>query len=141
MEFIGAILLAHLVGDYLLQTEYMANAKLKSWLWASLHGFVYTLPFIFITQSLPARLVIGGTHAIIDRYRLARYVVWFRNQITPKGQRYALTATGTSGNTPPFIAVWLLFIADNILHLLINLLAVMYLYGARCIKLQNGRLM
>ena len=127
MEFIGAILLAHLVGDYLIQTEYMANQKLKSWLWALLHGFVYTLPFIFITQSIPALLIFGGTHAIIDRYRLARYVVWFRNQITPKDQRYSLTATGSSAKTPDFIAVWLLFIADNTLHLLINLLAVMYL--------------
>lgn len=127
MEYIGAILLAHLVGDYLLQTEYMANAKLRSWLWALVHGFVYTLPFVFITQSPWALLTIALTHAIIDRYRLARYVVWFRNQITPKAQRYPITATGASNKTPDFIAVWLLFIADNTLHLLINLYAVIYL--------------
>lgn len=36
-------------------------------------------------------------------------------------------ATGYPPDRPPFLAVWLLIIADNILHVLINGLALRYL--------------
>ena len=63
-------LLAHLVGDYVLQTSHMAEHKIRSWPVAAVHAITYCLPFLFITLSLPALAVIGGTHAVIDRYRL-----------------------------------------------------------------------
>ena len=72
----GAILLAHLVGDYLLQSHWMATEKTKHWWPALAHGITYTLPYLFITQSPLALLVIAGTHIVIDRYRLAKHLVW-----------------------------------------------------------------
>lgn len=120
--------LAHMVGDYLIQSHWMANAKTKHWWPAILHGVTYTLPFALITQSPAALAVIAGTHVLIDHYRLARYVVWFRNQLAPSGWRPALAeATGTPAEAPVWLSTWLLFIADNILHMLINIAAVVWL--------------
>lgn len=68
------IVLAHLVGDYVIQSHWMATEKTKHWLPAIVHGVTYTLPHALITQSPLALVVIGGTHIIIDRFRLARHV-------------------------------------------------------------------
>lgn len=70
-------LLAHLLGDYVLQNHWMANTKTTRSSAALLHALFYTLPFLLLTQD-PWRLaVIGGTHFVIDRFRLARYWVDF----------------------------------------------------------------
>lgn len=124
---IAEILVAHAVGDYLLQTHHQATQKTSKWLPAILHGATYTIPFVFVTQSLTALLVIFGTHVVIDRYRLARHVVWFKNQFAPKAYRPAHTATGYPGDTPDWLAFWLLIIADNVIHILINIGAVAWL--------------
>lgn len=126
-EIIALTGLAHLVGDYLLQSHWMATEKTKRWWPAWAHALTYGLPFLFITQSPLALLVIVGTHAVIDRYRLARHVVWAKNQIAPNAFRPAHTATGYPDDAPPWLAFWLLIAADNILHMLINVAAVVWL--------------
>lgn len=78
------ILLAHLVGDYLFQSDWMATEKLKRWWPAAAHGITYTLPYVLVTRNPWALLIIGGTHIVIDRYRLAKYVVWLKNQVGAK---------------------------------------------------------
>lgn len=114
------LLLAHLVGDYLAQTHHQAVRKTEAWGPALTHAATYTLCHLPLTRS-PWRLaVIGGTHAVIDRYRLAKHVVWAKNQLAPKGYRPPHTATGYPEDTPPWLAVWLMILADNTLHLLIN---------------------
>lgn len=120
------IVLAHLVGDYIIQSHWMANRKTESWPIALLHGVTYTIPYALVTQSPLALAVIAGTHALIDRYRLARWVVWASNQLAPKAWRNPVTATGYSVDTPAWLAVWLLFITDNTIHLLINVAAVVW---------------
>lgn len=124
---IATTLLAHLVGDYLVQSHWMATEKTKRWWPAIAHAVTYGLPFLLITQSPLALLVIVGTHAVIDRHRLARHVVWFKNQFAPAAFRPAHTATGYPDDTPPWLSFWLLILADNILHMLINVAAVMWL--------------
>jgi hypothetical protein len=106
---------AHLVGDYILQSHWMATEKVRNSLAAAVHAITYTLPFAFITWSLPALALICGTHFVVDRWRLARFLVWAKN-----GARGPVTATGYPADVPPWLAVWLLIIADNILHILIN---------------------
>ena len=59
-------LLCHLVADYWLQNDWMATNKKKKWFPAIVHGFIYTLPFLLLTHSFMALLVIGVTHIIID---------------------------------------------------------------------------
>ena len=105
-------LLAHLVGDYILQSHWMAMEKVKRWEPASWHGFAYTFPFLFLTTSFPRLLIIGGTHAIIDRYRLANWIARIKN--------WDFTQTGYPEETPVWLTTWLMIIADNTLHLLIN---------------------
>jgi hypothetical protein len=121
------IVLAHLVGDYLIQSHWMAVEKVNRWWPAIAHGLTYTLPYALVTQSWVALVVIAGTHIVIDRYRLAKHVVWFKNQFAPKAYRPGHTATGYPDETPAWLAVWLLIFADNTLHLLINAAAVIWL--------------
>ncbi|MGQ4733321.1 DUF3307 domain-containing protein [Streptomyces sp. Ju416(a)] len=124
------ILLAHLVGDYLIQSHWMATEKTKRWWPAIAHALTYGLPFLLITQSAAALAVIVGTHAVIDRYRLARHIVWVKNQIAPQNFRQPwaeCSATGYPPETPRWLAVWLMIIADNALHLIINAAAVNWL--------------
>lgn len=70
-------LLAHLFGDYCLQNHWMANTKTSRSSAALLHVALYILPFLFLTRSPGALLVIGVTHFVIDRFRLARHWVDF----------------------------------------------------------------
>lgn len=130
MSEVAAILLAHLVGDYILQSHWMASEKTKRWWPAIAHGVTYGLPFLLVTQSPAALAVIVGTHVVIDRYRLARHVVWAKNLIAPRGYRPSWSecrATGYPSELPPWLATWLLIIVDNTIHLLINIAAVTWL--------------
>jgi hypothetical protein len=127
---IAAIIVAHLVGDYIVQSEWMASEKTKRWWPAIVHGVTYTLPFLFITQSWSALLVIAGTHIVIDHYRLARHVSWLKNQVGPRGSRPTwedARATGYPSAKPAWMSVWLMIITDNTLHILINIGAVTWL--------------
>jgi hypothetical protein len=120
-------LLLHLIGDYITQTDRMANAKTKQWLAAIIHATFYSLPFLLIA-SWSAFMVIAVTHCLIDRFRLARYVVFAKNWSDNRSLRWAdCSATGYPSATPPWLAVWLLIIADNTLHLCINYAAIRWL--------------
>ena len=123
-------ILAHMVGDYLLQSHWMATEKTKKSVAALAHALCYSVPFMFLSTSTSALVVIAVTHFIIDRWRLARFVVAAKNALSPPADgsvgRY-MTATGYPEETPTWLAVWLLIIADNILHVAINGLALKYL--------------
>lgn len=128
---LAGLLLAHLFGDYVLQSHWMAQAKTSRWTPALLHAGVYTACYLPVTRSVVALVLIGGTHLVIDRYRLARYVVWAKNHLAPAGARppawAECSATGYAPDVPAWLAVWLLIVADNALHLAINTGAVMWL--------------
>lgn len=114
-------MLAHLVGDYIVQSHWMAQNKGKSSIAAAIHAATYTLPFLFLTQSSLALALICGSHFIVDRWRLARFVVWFKN-----GPWLPVTATGYQDDVPAWLSVWLLIIADNTIHMICNGLAFVY---------------
>lgn len=150
-------LVAHAIGDYILQSHWMATQKTKQSFAAAMHALFYAIPFAFMRPSLLALAVIIGTHFLIDRYRLARYLVWVKNHLAPyetftseqvpsrhdaAGPGGYVTqvridqhwkpweecsATGYSNEVPAWLSVWLLIIADNILHITINALALRYL--------------
>jgi hypothetical protein len=121
-------IVAHLVGDYLIQSDWMATEKTKRSLAAALHALSYAVPFLFITTTPWALAFIVVTHFVIDRWRLARYVCWAKNAV---GGAYApwseCSGTGYHKDRPPWLAVWLLIIADNTLHLLCNGIALRWL--------------
>lgn len=121
-------IVAHLVGDYLLQSDWMANEKTKRSLAALAHVVTYAIPFLFLSPSLPALAVIVATHFIIDRWRLARFVVWAKNLLGPGARPWSeCSATGYPPERPAWLSVWLLIIADNVLHVLINGAALRWL--------------
>lgn len=155
-------LLAHAVGDYLLQSDWMAREKTSRLPVALVHALTYSLPFLALRPSLAAWAVIVVTHALIDRYRLARYVVWAKEWLSPAGFLHLAARigraptvttdeagawdtapgwldapgrpaplsecpTGYAPDKPPWMAVWLLIIADNTLHVAINGAALRWL--------------
>jgi len=77
-------LVLHAVGDYVLQSDWMATTKTKKSVAALAHVVTYLLPWLVLTTSWKALLVIGGTHFVIDRWRLARYVCWIKNFLAPR---------------------------------------------------------
>jgi hypothetical protein len=119
-------LIAHLIGDYILQSHAMATNKTNKSLWAIYHAVMYTVPFVFITQNILQLIVISLSHFLVDRFRLAVLVVKIKNYILGDFKWYS-TNTRYPDNTPPFLSVWLLIIADNTIHITINYLAILYL--------------
>jgi hypothetical protein len=113
-------LLAHAVGDYVFQSDWLAAEKVKRHGPAALHAASYAAAFLPLTRSLRALAVIGGTHFVIDRWRLAKHVCWAKNQLAPAAYRPGHTATGYGADKPDWMAVWLLIITDNTMHLAIN---------------------
>lgn len=123
-------LLAHAVGDYVLQSHWMATEKTKRSMAAACHVAMYGLPFLLLRPSIAAMAVILGTHFLIDRFRLARFVIWIKNFLAPSGFNPTWTAcsgTGYAPDVPAWLSVWLLIITDNIMHIAINGLALKYL--------------
>ena len=109
MTFFEVLFLAHLVGDYLFQTSWMAANKAKKWMPLLVHSAVYTITLYIAANllwgktplSLSAILFIFITHVILDR---RTFVIWWVNHIqTSKGKE--------SG--------WLTIMADQIFHLLV----------------------
>lgn len=138
-------LLAHLWGDYVLQSQWMADYKRAWWLPCLLHCLLYTIPFALLTLSWQALAAIFATHYLIDRYGLAAKLIWFKNHMAPLGyanvpsqlewqnrrlRRYwawPLCAKWGTHNVPDAVAFPLYAVVDNALHLTINYLALRFL--------------
>jgi len=122
------MILCHLVGDYLLQSDWMATKKAakggEGAISCLAHALVYTLPFLLLTSHPKALCWIFVTHYIIDRYRLARYVVFAKNFLAPRSGWPPPWAQCTGNGYPPdrplWLTTWLFIIADNTLHLIMN---------------------
>lgn len=110
-------ILCHLVGDYLLQNDWMATNKTKKHLPAIIHSIVYSLPFLFITSPLQV-LFIALAHFPIDRYRVPVLWIKFVNN------NWKSTNFGYEEDKPAWMSVWLMIIIDNTFHLLINYLII-----------------
>lgn len=118
-------LLCHLLGDYVLQTDWMARHKTQSSFVAAAHAVTYSLLFLLLSPTTAAFTVILVTHFFIDRFRLARFVVFAKNRVTDTQLRWAdVDNTGQVKDTPPWMSIWLLIIVDNTLHLCINYAAL-----------------
>lgn len=149
--------LAHMVGDYVLQSNWMAQRKTKEWGPALWHGATYGLPFMVVLGVFAHRsgwlgalayLLIVGTHIPIDHYRLVTRLIWLKNQFGPEGWQHPwdahVAATGyhverhgwhdkncSAQATPIWMAVWLMIAADNTIHIIINSLAITLAVGGR----------
>ncbi|HEY3281594.1 MAG TPA: DUF3307 domain-containing protein [Armatimonadota bacterium] len=89
----------HMVGDYLLQTNYQAENKKHGWWPCFSHVLTYTLCIWLFTQWPVWKLaMVFGTHYLQDRSQLVK---WF-NTVTHK-------------NGEP----WLHIVVDNTLHMVV----------------------
>lgn len=114
-------LLLHLLGDYVTQTNWMANRKRAHLAPAAIHALVYALPFLLLQPSALGWWIICISHFLIDHFGLARYLVFAKNWVTEPHLRWRdCSATGYPPSTPVWLATWLTIIADNFLHLAIN---------------------
>lgn len=120
------LIVAHLLGDYVFQNNWMGVEKTKRWFPAIVHAVLYTAAFAIFFGFCWALIPIGVTHLVIDRYSLVkRYWVDF----------WGIGKTGwlpgkfgvQMENAPPFIGLWLAFIADNTIHLVINGVSLLFL--------------
>lgn len=94
---------AHLIGDYLLQNDWMAlNKKQSSW-HCLVHVVVYMVPFLFTGLLFWQIILIGVQHFLQDR---TQFVVWL---MKVKGSE----KFGTGPCAP-----WSIIVTDNILHIL-----------------------
>lgn len=140
-------LMCHLVGDFILQSDWMAMNKNKSTLHCLIHCLIYTACFIILTLSWKALLFIFVTHFIIDRFPIiVKRLLWIKNMFPLLDYppfKYCDT-TGYYDDSPYntyrngeercfgkprhfFITVWLYIITDNTLHLICNGIALLCL--------------
>lgn len=143
-ELLFWALLLHFVGDYVIQSDWMATRKIRQpgetrhqcaegWAAVLAHGITYTVPFLVITTDPVALAIIGGTHVLIDRYRLARHVIWAKNQVGPRSTRRPwreCVKTGYNPDVPIWLAHWLMVVVDNTIHVAINSLTIVLLVAA-----------
>lgn len=105
-------LILHLLGDYLLQTDWMAqNKKVKTWrgeLACQVHCLLYSIPFLLI-GTWQQVLFIYVTHYLIDRFG---FVKWY------------MTTFDMKEFMKPPLGPWSIFITDNTFHLICNYIAL-----------------
>lgn len=128
-------LIAHLVGDYILQSDWMAlNKSSKTWP-CLIHVILYTMCFIPFASPM-ALTIIGVTHFMIDRTNAAKYLIYAKNFLNPKfkyfpwcwcnltGYQDKPISTSKAGSRPFWLTLILYIVTDNTLHLLCNALAI-----------------
>lgn len=121
-------IIAHFVGDYILQSDWMAREKFHSSFACLVHVIFYTLPFLFLTQEPLTLAVIAGTHFAIDRWRLPRFLIWAKNLPFPGRRSFKeCCRTGFPPDMPADLSRMLYIIIDGICHILINGAAIHYL--------------
>lgn len=94
---------AHLIGDFLLQNDWMAKGKKESWTIAVIHGLVYMIPFYFVHPSWGQFTLIALQHMYQDHFD---FVKWL------------MIKKGSAKFAEPPMAPWSIIITDNILHIL-----------------------
>jgi hypothetical protein len=113
-------IVAHLIGDYILQNDYIANQKTKKTLPAIIHVLLYGIPFYFLVGFSYSLFFIITTHFLIDRFRLAVYWINLINW------NWKSNNFGFDDNKPIWMSVWLMIIYDNIFHIILNTIAIYY---------------
>lgn len=125
-------LILHLIGDYVTQSDWMAFNKRKHTFAALAHATVYAIPFWLVARNAHSPMlawnIIWATHFLIDRFGLARYVVFAKNFLGWPWPKWTdCSVTGYPSDLPAWLAVWLTIAADNTLHLTINYAALRWL--------------
>jgi hypothetical protein len=104
-------ILAHFIGDYIVQNDWMAKGKkVNSWI-CIIHVIMYMLPFLFTQLTFIQFILIGLQHYAQDR---SNFIKWF------------CKITGNFQNEGPYLP-WGHFIVDNIFHITFIWIMVNYI--------------
>ena len=116
MSLFDWLLVGHLVGDFLLQTDGMARYKAQSWTWMLRHVGLYLAVMVTVlgvyslSNPVPlwvlglSLLFIGATHIVLDRRGFT--LAWMR-------------LIGITSDLD-----WLIIVADQVFHLLVLVVVV-----------------
>ena len=116
MSLFDWLLVGHLIGDFLLQTDGMAKYKAQSWTWMLRHVGLYLAVMVIVlgvySLSYPvplwalglSLLFIGATHIVLDRRGFT--LAWMR-------------LIGITSDLD-----WLIIVADQVFHLLVLVVVV-----------------
>lgn len=66
------LIICHMIGDYVLQSDFIATTKGKNWYHLIVHCFLYVVPFIVCFELTWKILFLFISHIIIDTLK-ARY--------------------------------------------------------------------
>jgi hypothetical protein len=115
MSLFDWLLVGHLAGDFLLQTDRMARYKVSDWRWMLAHVAAYTAAVTLATllyawqqplSALPALaglLLVAATHLGLDRRDFTAW--WMRSVGISQDQR------------------WLAIVIDQVFHVLVLVMA------------------
>lgn len=122
---LSSIFLGHLVGDYLLQNDWMALNKGRKnpfgWLTCGTHTVVYSLAVCAFTKfSLLWFILVCLSHYFIDHYSLAEYWSKYKGNQTLKEYMTAPTyKSGQAGHVNSAFKAFVYIVQDNTMHLVL----------------------
>lgn len=69
------LVFCHLIGDYVLSSDYIQSTKGENWYHLFIHSALYCLPFLFIYGINASLLMLFITHFLIDMGK-SRYEIY-----------------------------------------------------------------
>ena len=113
------MLIGHLMGDFMFQTDAMAMQKAKSSKWCMIHSIEYTICVTLAIMfrgylSLWIPIIVFISHYPIDRYSVGRW--WCENY-------KKMDCSGFSGPIPIIICI----VVDNTIHLVLMTIAFRFM--------------
>lgn len=113
MNGLAFAIVGHLMGDYLLQNDWMAVGKKKSTGICAIHCLIWTISVVCMSQWMVwwVPIILFATHFAQDRTGLVR---WYMDH---NGQSSFATD----------LAPWSIIVVDNVLHLVVIAIIAMAL--------------
>lgn len=78
MKLVIKLIMCHLIGDYVLQNDFIAKTKGENWYHLFVHCVLYCLPFIIIFGYTWQLFILFISHIIVDslkvKYKKINYI-------------------------------------------------------------------
>ena len=143
MNWFASLLLGHLVGDYILQNDYMALNKKKNWTACLIHCFIYTFTICLALNghfkiSFLLIVLIFMSHIVLDKTNFvenAMSLMGTRSILSniPRNEKGEIDFKSTNMTAEQIIKTifgcFIYIAVDNTLHLLMMCGIVKFLYG------------
>jgi len=69
VQTVYLLVICHLIGDYVLQSDFLASTKGANWYHLFVHSLLYTVPFFLYFGADWRLLYIACTHFLIDAFK------------------------------------------------------------------------